>query len=555
MEHGSSFFLSPQGHRDFEAELTENLHRFQNDQALADESLFCRFPFRKYILQKYFGLNTNKVNCPKLEEWRSRLRSEKVSLVFPTQFSSNPASVMGHTFFKFSTQSRPSHLHQSLSYSASVNEPIKFFTYVYKGLFGGYQGHFLEAPFYEKLLEYDDIEQRDIWIYELKMKPQEIDLLVDFLWELKTNARFSYFFLRENCSFIPLAAIETILPTKNLTDGFGFYLAPYMSLKRLNDSHLVNTSTYRQSSKKKYIESIDQLTRRESLAFYKTIKDQKYRNVSAAYDTALINFIAFKERHNPPLSVAWNNLLGEVLLKTSQAPIYTRPPRKPPKNPVNAHGPRHLEVRLGNLGAQRVYSLLRFRPGIHGNMDSSAGFIPHSAFSFLETDLRFVGPKSLELSRFQLFNFRNLEIYHLSDPGLSWKGNAEMRKADVLCIDCTVQEINFQVGAASDLYNGIVSQLTVGLEQSFVSKGIRRHPTFGVVEIEFMRENQNGRTSISQNFSHVLLEESFMRVETLFEMRFFQILRRLDLSYSLRYQKVSYHKEFVDQNLGLIYDF
>ena len=43
-----------------------------------------------------------------------------------------------------------------------------------KGLTGYYRGYFALLPYYEKVTQYSDIENRDIWEYELAFEPEQI---------------------------------------------------------------------------------------------------------------------------------------------------------------------------------------------------------------------------------------------------------------------------------------------------------------------------------------------------------------------------------------------
>ena len=49
--------------------------------------------------------------------------------------------------------------------------PVK---YVFMGIFGGYLGKFSINRYYLKIAEYNELENRDIWEFELNLKPDEI---------------------------------------------------------------------------------------------------------------------------------------------------------------------------------------------------------------------------------------------------------------------------------------------------------------------------------------------------------------------------------------------
>src|SRR5690606_9684896 len=86
-----------------------------------------------------------------------------------------------------------------------------------KGLFGGYPGLFSITPYYEKVKEYNDLENRDIWEYELAFTPAETRRLLEHAWELG-QVNFDYYFLSENCSYQLVALMDVARPGRHLAD-------------------------------------------------------------------------------------------------------------------------------------------------------------------------------------------------------------------------------------------------------------------------------------------------------------------------------------------------
>ena len=80
-------------------------------------------------------------------------------------------------------------------------------TFAIQGLIGGYPGTFSVLPYYIKVREYSNLENRDLWEYELNLSPEEIEIFVDHLWELGSTY-FAYYYLSENCSYHVLGLLE-----------------------------------------------------------------------------------------------------------------------------------------------------------------------------------------------------------------------------------------------------------------------------------------------------------------------------------------------------------
>ena len=49
-------------------------------------------------------------------------------------------------------------------------------------------------PYYEKIKEYSNLENRDIWEYSLEFTPDEVERMLLHLWELKDIYTDYYFF-------------------------------------------------------------------------------------------------------------------------------------------------------------------------------------------------------------------------------------------------------------------------------------------------------------------------------------------------------------------------
>ena len=88
-----------------------------------------------------------------------------------------------------------------------------------------YRGFFSTIPYYLKVREYRDIENRDIWEYRLNFTEHRVRRLLMHAWELG-NASFDYYFFKENCSYHLLALLDYADPTLHLADEFLFWTVP-----------------------------------------------------------------------------------------------------------------------------------------------------------------------------------------------------------------------------------------------------------------------------------------------------------------------------------------
>jgi hypothetical protein len=218
------FFFHPEGKVNPQAELAATLVSFFNTSVDDNESAQCLFPARfKWLLQQ-LNIDTTKLPeryCDQLEHWLDTLSVSSITLVFPVAYLNNPASMFGHSFLRLDSTTQKSSsdlLAWTVNYAANT-ELERGIQFAFKGLFGGYPGKFSLAPYYNRVQEYGDLENRDIWEYELNFSDQEINAMLLHLWELLA-IHFDYFFIDENCSFQLLSLLEAARPELKLSEIF-----------------------------------------------------------------------------------------------------------------------------------------------------------------------------------------------------------------------------------------------------------------------------------------------------------------------------------------------
>lgn len=241
-----TFFLAEDGKTDPEAELVATLRAF-----FADPEAQCRFPARRMWLAKELGIDERlpKPKCEKFEWWKGRLNGESATLVFAAAYLNNPASMFGHTFLRLNKKRRGKGA-DLVAYTvnfAAVPTTENAIAYTFLGLAGGFPGMYSTMPYYMKVKEYTDLEDRDLWEYDLSLEPDEIERLVAHLWELG-KVGFDYYYFDENCSYHLLSLLEVARPSLELTSQFGPYAIPADTLRVvLEQEGLVVGRRYRPS--------------------------------------------------------------------------------------------------------------------------------------------------------------------------------------------------------------------------------------------------------------------------------------------------------------------
>ena len=157
----------------------------------------------------------------------------------------NPASMFGHTFINIETENRSRLLSHAVNYSAFTTE-TNGLVFALKGLSGFYKGYFSILPYYEKVQEYSDINQRDIWEYRLNFTQAEVKKMVMHIWELQEIYAYYYFF-DENCSYHILFLLEAARPGLHLTDQPNWWVIPIDTVRALQDAGVIESAEYRPS--------------------------------------------------------------------------------------------------------------------------------------------------------------------------------------------------------------------------------------------------------------------------------------------------------------------
>jgi hypothetical protein len=236
------FFLSETGKTNPQAELESTIRSLFSDEPVGSskQPAQCAFVARYHWLKIRLSIDEKKlpvVHCKRFESWFSEMNAESVTLVFASAFLDNPASMFGHTFLRIDQKGQTEQtrlLAYTINYAADVPSS-EGALYPIKGIFGGFKGYFMTAPYYLKVQEYRDIENRDIWEYQLHLTDEQMRRLLEHSWELG-NTYFGYFFFKENCSYQILSLIEYADPTLHLTDQFHAWTIPADTV-RLIASH------------------------------------------------------------------------------------------------------------------------------------------------------------------------------------------------------------------------------------------------------------------------------------------------------------------------------
>ena len=234
------FYLASDGKTDPGAELDATLRAFFAPAVVETDTVQhpqCRFIARYEWLKRSLHFDPQRLppqSCKRFRKWRAALNASALTLVFPSAYINNPSSMFGHTLLRVDAPNQDERtrlLAYAVNYAVgSTTDNGMMFTL--KSLVGAYPGLFSISPYYVKVKEYSDMENRDIWEYRLNFTQEEIDRLLQHAWELGPT-RFDYYFFDENCAYYLLSLFDVARPSLALTDGFRGWVIPVDTVRRV----------------------------------------------------------------------------------------------------------------------------------------------------------------------------------------------------------------------------------------------------------------------------------------------------------------------------------
>ena len=442
-----AYFLAAGGKNDPAAELSATLRGFFDDAGSGDEHPRCRFPARFAWLKERLQIDEAmlpSVVCGKYEESLSNIKMQSAVLVFPAAHGNGPASMFGHTLIRIGSTFQSELLSYAVNYAAQ-GENDNSLVYTYKGLFGYYKGYYSILPYYEKVKEYNSIEHRDIWEYELNLTPAEIRRMVMHIWELRATYS-DYYFFTENCSYNLLFLLEAARPSLELTNSYRtnvrFWVIPSDTIRGVVKSGVVSRVKYRPSL----------ATRIVALASALPAESQRLTLSLANQRTQLTQLTQLDETSLPPEEKAKilelaaeylqyrysrQELKREEYLRRYIAVLKARSElpgasqetaaAAPSVQPDQGHLPGKIDAgggwrSRGMLHTREWFAEFQWRPAYHDLMDPDQGYVEGAQINFFDLRGRYY-PESNSL---RLQSFRLLDILSLAPRDrfflpVSWK--------------------------------------------------------------------------------------------------------------------------------------
>jgi len=428
------FFVHPNGKTDPRSELKQILTEIQNKNL----TVICRFPARVKWVQKE-GLVpvashfSDWNSCEEFSSFRKTFNVKKFELVFSSYYINNPSSAFGHTFLSGVVDLNVSrkHLNFAVNYAASTNTNNAFLYGLY-GITGFFPGKFSSLPFYFQIRKYNDFENRDLWFYRLKMTQQQVEFLIEHIYEMKDN-HFDYYYLTENCSYHILRLLEPALGI-NITKSLNTPVLPVDTIKVLIDNDLLESIDWMPSQNTKYKDMFSLLSAKQKKIVLKLLQRKKVDNslLSEYLDNRVIettiagfrkeNAYDLKHKQLKKETKLWYQALLSKRAQIAQTNIKKFDAVKMKEDPALAHPTSRIGVGA-SFDSQTVNSyFVEWRSVLHDFLDSPKGMSPFTSIEFFEVRLSYIEKiNKVKLTKFTLIDIQSFEPWSMGFKPWSWR--------------------------------------------------------------------------------------------------------------------------------------
>jgi Domain of unknown function (DUF4105) len=432
-EDGPDFFNSPAGKTNPEAELIATLTSFftsPDELKSGQEHPQCVFPARYKWLKSRLDFDPARMQeqrCPRLEKWLGEVDPARITLVFASSYLNNPASMFGHTFLRIDKKregSRQKLLDYGVNYAAiaDTGNPL---IYTYKGLVGGFKGTFSVFPYYVKVQEYNNLESRDLWEYELNFNEDQMNYFLLHLWELGGNY-FDYYYFQENCSYHILSLLEVADPNLHLTDSFVFQVIPGDTVKAITRyPALISKVVYRPSLLSQMNNKRIRMSDRERAIFYQLVDDptviekKEYIDLTVPARVlildAYLDYAQYRDLKRTDSASAIDPTTRRILLARSQLDYRDedRETLRFSSPPELGHGSARVGLGYGRNG-QEMFEQISIRPAYQDLLADDMGYAKGSQILFLGLTARYYN----ESQKTKIDSFKIIDIVSLTpyDP-------------------------------------------------------------------------------------------------------------------------------------------
>jgi hypothetical protein len=556
------FFVSKTGKKSPESELESFIKVLSSVKA---QEYVCKYPLRYKWLKKNItnSWNYTTESCAIYNSFVGKLDAKNLSLVFSSFYIKNPGSTFGHTFLRVSRY-KDFRQNELLDYAinfAAQSSKDNVVLYMLKGLAGYYPGKFSVVPYYYKIREYNDHEFRDIWDYDLGLSQEQVDRVIDHIWEMG-SVYFDYFYFTENCSYHILGLLNVAYDDVDILAGLSpIYVLPIDTVKEMKKLHLIKDRKVRVSAYGRLLKETEDLKSKE-LNLIKSIgEDPKLaKQIPANYNDKEAADLLDASVSALDYLKAEKVLLGdkqtveereELLIMRAENPHISEDLKfdlKKMHAPDDAHDSSRLGIFAGDRYNQGAFSGFEWRAAQHELLDPSQGHLKNSQVIMFDVKFRFqtidFDTRKVILDRFRMIDLKKYQASDFWNSSVSFDLAIGLdQRKDCQSKNCIDPIVTFGVGSSVAFNNDHI--LTFLLGGSYV--------------FDQVYEN-NSLLSLGPKMNYLILSDSFslgIDVGYFVPTELFEVWQRRRITYDLDFRyflkrntSLFFKTTHIDQDVG-----
>jgi hypothetical protein len=436
------FYIAPDGKDNPQSELEATLASFYSaiEESNTQQNPQCLFIARYSWLNEQLSFDPQRLPrqvCKRYQTWHAALNPSGLTLIFASAYLNSPSSMYGHPLVRVDAKDQDEHtrlLAYAITFAANTTE-TNGILFAVNGLFGGYPGMFSILPYYLKVREYSDLENRDIWEYQLNLNPEEVDRVLMHAWELGA-VYYQYFFFDENCAYHLLGLLQVARPELDLTSQFRWWSIPSDSVRAIaRQPDMIKKVVYRPASATIVKHRARGLNEPER----KLVKDLSERHiavddpslhalpddrVAAVLETSQ-DYVNYRRAIGKQDVADSAELARELLTARSHLDIVGQAPEvpMPTVHPDQGHGSSRFTFGAGRRDGLD-FQELSTRATYHDIMDSDGGYARGAQIEFFSIRLRHYESIATRVEQFTPVNILSLTPRDEFFQSMSWKISA-----------------------------------------------------------------------------------------------------------------------------------
>jgi len=253
-------------------------------------------------------------------------------------------------------------------------------------------------PYYEKVEEYSDISQRDMWEYRLNLSEEEVKRMVMHLWDLQ-DIYSDYYFFDENCSYNLMFLLDAARPSLGLTESHGLSVIPIDTVKEIEKKGLIVGVDYRPSKATKIRYMVSQLSDEhqnqallianggsnpQDILNMDIPLEKKTRILDLSIEFIQYRYVKKEIDKKHYVSLFLKTLKTRSKLQVSSENLYQIPE---PSHPETGHGSNRLGIGFG-FSHSDFFEEFCYRPSYHCLLDNDPGYDQGAQIQFCNINLR-----------------------------------------------------------------------------------------------------------------------------------------------------------------------